>query len=321
MTSFIPSQLQALSQTTLHLHRLSNNTALQHFQPSALEVIKDLVDFDAAWWGLVSGMEVHNTFELALAGNYRSAWEKVKDLDTIAQEALANPDTTVCYNLPAKAQRTDFDRFMQSNNIHSALCTVVNFIHEQHFAYLSVYRRESSFTEKERQLMQAAVPHLTEAHYRTWINELASKRRPEPDMPAVCGIVDNRGLIYSCDSNFIGFLQNEWPKWRGPVLPSTLQDTLLDKSTVYRGKILRAECQQSDGFFIIKLRSRDHLADLTERERQTASAFASGATYKDVATELGISPTTVRHYLRNVYAKLHISTKADLVRKMTQLEN
>lgn len=321
MSTISSAQLDAVSQIALRLHRMSDSETLQNFQASALDTIGELLEFDGAWWGLVSGMEVHNTFELGLPGNYRANWEAVKEHDTIAQAALANPYTTVRYTLPAKKNRTDFDRFLQTNNVSSALCTVVNFIHKDHFTYLSVYRHKTAFSETDRLIMQSLIQHMTEAHYRTWINQLAAQRRPEPELPACCSIVDERGLIYSCDSNFVGFLQSEWPKWHGPFLPELLQQTLQVDKAVYRGHLLRAECQLCDGFNIIKLRRRDHFFDLTERERQSASAFAAGATYKDVAKEMGISPTTVRHYLRNVYSKLHINTKADLVRKMAQVDN
>lgn len=56
------------------------------------------------------------------------------------------------------------------------------------------------------------------------------------------------------------------------------------------------------------------LADtLSTRERQVADAYAAGATYKDIANDLAISPATVRRHLSNLYRKLGIGQKTELI--------
>ena len=55
---------------------------------------------------------------------------------------------------------------------------------------------------------------------------------------------------------------------------------------------------------------------LSRRERQIAAAYAGGASYKEVAEDLGIAPTTVRTHLGTIYRKLGISTKIALVRAL-----
>lgn len=53
---------------------------------------------------------------------------------------------------------------------------------------------------------------------------------------------------------------------------------------------------------------------LSNREREVAEAYAAGASYKEIARALGLSPTTIRSHLRTVYGKLGVTSKIELAR-------
>ncbi|MDF2232393.1 GAF domain-containing protein [Albimonas sp. CAU 1670] len=55
---------------------------------------------------------------------------------------------------------------------------------------------------------------------------------------------------------------------------------------------------------------------LTRREEEVARAYALGASYKEIARDLGVSPTTVRSHLRTVYGKLGVTSKIELARSL-----
>ncbi len=59
-------------------------------------------------------------------------------------------------------------------------------------------------------------------------------------------------------------------------------------------------------------------ADLTPQELQVALAVATGATNKEVATALVISPKTVEYHLARVYAKLGVRSRAELATRMAR---
>lgn len=53
---------------------------------------------------------------------------------------------------------------------------------------------------------------------------------------------------------------------------------------------------------------------LTEREQQVLFQASKGATDKEIAAELNISLNTVKTHIRNILAKLHVSTRREAAR-------
>lgn len=54
---------------------------------------------------------------------------------------------------------------------------------------------------------------------------------------------------------------------------------------------------------------------LTNRERDILEGLVKGFLYKEIADDLGISLDTVRFHLRNIYKKLHVTSRTEAVVK------
>jgi DNA-binding CsgD family transcriptional regulator len=70
----------------------------------------------------------------------------------------------------------------------------------------------------------------------------------------------------------------------------------------------------------ITARKRDPstLDTLTPQERRIAKLVAGGASNRDVAGQLFLSPKTVEYHLRKVYMKLGVSSRVELARQPLQ---
>ena len=60
------------------------------------------------------------------------------------------------------------------------------------------------------------------------------------------------------------------------------------------------------------------VADLTPGEREFLDQLAKGYLYKEIADRMNISIDTVRSYVRTVYEKLHVHSRAQAVARVTQ---
>lgn len=59
---------------------------------------------------------------------------------------------------------------------------------------------------------------------------------------------------------------------------------------------------------------------LTDQERKVAHSLAEGDSYKQIASQLGVSVNTVRFHIKNIYRKLQIHSKIEVVKRAVRGE-
>ena len=62
-------------------------------------------------------------------------------------------------------------------------------------------------------------------------------------------------------------------------------------------------------------KSEGYKSDLTKKENEIVNALVDGLSYKLIADKLEISIDTVRFHIRNIYRKLHVNSKAEVISK------
>jgi DNA-binding NarL/FixJ family response regulator len=60
-------------------------------------------------------------------------------------------------------------------------------------------------------------------------------------------------------------------------------------------------------------------AELSQREREVLELLARGYLYKEIAEQLKISVQTVNTYIRRIYEKMHVRSRAQAVAKYAHL--
>ena len=54
---------------------------------------------------------------------------------------------------------------------------------------------------------------------------------------------------------------------------------------------------------------------LTPREQEILASLAKGQSYKEIATECGISGDTTRKHMARIYEKLHVHSRTEAILK------
>jgi DNA-binding CsgD family transcriptional regulator len=79
----------------------------------------------------------------------------------------------------------------------------------------------------------------------------------------------------------------------------------------------RARIELSATGATVRKRAAETATDLTPQEKQVAGLVAEGNTNREAAAKLFISQATVDYHLRKVYAKLGVSSRTQMARKLS----
>lgn len=173
-------------------------------------------------------------------------------------------------------------------------------------------RPEDVFTAEEVAALEMVAPHVVEAmsvNRMHWIE-------PEPDdgfhalATATLG-ADGRLLQITA-----AFGRLFWPctDERTAYVPAPIL------AAVRAGRpwplpggmhVLHAHPDRGGGH-VLRIQACGPTDRLAHRERQVARLFVRGASARAIASELGVSPTTVRNHLQSVYEKLTVSSRDEL---------
>jgi DNA-binding NarL/FixJ family response regulator len=104
----------------------------------------------------------------------------------------------------------------------------------------------------------------------------------------------------------------------GYILKKTNPQKILDAiQQVYEGgaALTPMVAKQVLSFFQPVQKEKQQVSALTKREQEILSCIVSGITNERIAAELFISTQTVRNHIKNIYEKLQVHSKAQVVAK------
>jgi DNA-binding CsgD family transcriptional regulator len=307
---------EILGALLLDLYRVARELPLAEFQRGALDRLREVLPFDAAWWGMSRpDLELHSSYPYNLPPTFVNVWTQHRHGDDLAATVIANPGITVHFDSQAMFNSTGLRELLMAFDIQQALCTLVRNPALNLVTFLSLYRFSGRppFSAAERHFKQLVMPHLWAAWTANWVAQLASARVHRASSQVAFAITDQQGTLHDAEPRFADLLRREWPGWQGPELPAELRAGLDGGRPVEREHVV-AQLYPVRGLFLAELRARSALESLSPRELVIAEHFGRGESYKQVAAALRIAPATVRAHLRAIYFKLGIADKTGLTR-------
>lgn len=322
--------MKGFSQLLLKLHQGCREAEPGYFRSWALNELRDIVPFDTAFWASakfdkVSGnAQIHSDHVEGLPSSFGQDYGAVAHLDPLLQRVRTLPDCCIAHSVSPRADcQTGFGVFAHRHRLNHSISMLMMDLVTRLDSWITLYRAESApaFSETEQVLYEQIVPHLIE----TWrANRLEHVHRLcQADARTVfsAAIVDRQLMLHPADDRFTSLLHMEWADWNGPAPPRPLRDLATGQSSdVFVGSaILASACALSD-MRVLRVRAKNGRDRLGTREREVAGLYASGHSYKRIAQELGLSPSTVSNQLSTIYDKLKISSKAQLASLLASSE-
>jgi DNA-binding CsgD family transcriptional regulator len=331
-----------MNDVLLTLHAGCRQQTVENFKAWALNEIKRLVHFDKSNWG--SGVLVNGTFVLfgaylqGLDSGFQQRFNEMSHLDTRADELITQSKLTLnrdCHS--AIDTNQEFRRYVLDPagiryGLQSALLDKSTGV----FDGIVLMRTNECppFTEQERSTVESLIPHLAQACAANRL-ERAQDIIDLGRRSAFHNIVASRdGLLIAAESSATKMLLEEWPEWAGGRLPAPIADAInavitnavttsdvattadVESPLILRFRTLVAHIHTHDNQVLVRLRGPSVIDGLGARELLVAERFAAGASYKEIAKALDISPSTVSNQLGVVYSKLGVANKIALRREL-----
>ncbi len=309
--------MDAFDDFVAKLYRGSAFIQAHQFREWALLQLRELIPFDAALWGSgsVETTRFHTLTLLGISEDYPRTLEKTAVFNPVWEALLAHPDEPIdsAQLMPDKEFfRTEiYRRCFSKFKIERLLATLHNEPRSALVTLISVYRadRKRLFTAEERLLKKKAIRHLVNAASHAFFTHLI-RTAPEDQSYSPAALCDREGYLYEVQPQFLDLIEEHFWGWRGPRLPFTLPAAGEDFSHF---GICGSTTALND-LLCVQIWQEGPLDLLTDRERQVVQDVGRGLSFKDIARNTGIAPSTVSNHLYRIYRKLGIKNRSSLAK-------
>lgn len=181
---------------------------------------------------------------------------------------------------------------------------------------------DATVSDPRQGALQELLEHLVHAeHLMLRVRAITQPGRDAGQEPIGFATVGMDGLIRTADPVFNQHLQRSLDPWDGRTLPFELDasDEATPKVMACRGLFFRIE--RAAGQWHIRVSNDRRLPSVSTRELQVARKLAEGFTFKQIAHDLGLAPSTVSTHAYNLYDKLGFKHRRQLVEWVRQHGN
>ena len=312
-----PSQpgLDAADHLIGRLYRSALRQAPGGFREWALRQLGEVIEFDGALWGTgtISRCRFHTCTVVGLPDHFPQALESTYDINPLVPRILAQTDTPL-----DRREVLDDEAFFKSEIYRRCfsrygISHVLSTGHVDHrgglYSLLTLYRRDRSqpFDDRARGFQARIAFHLLNAASHAFFLHL-NHRRPGRPAESAAAVVDREGLIHEVQPRFVELLDQHFPQRDTIGLPF---EPPPPRETLNMGGL----CARSEALgelTCVYLWPTGPLDHLTPREREVVYAVAHGLSFKQVARNIGVAPSTVANHLYRVYQKLGLSSRSEL---------
>jgi len=321
-------RLAGINDLVVALYRHGREMPLPRFQSWALDRLREAVDFDSALWRaggdappLADSVFLVNQPRSLLDDYLGGRWH---EQDFLRRACAAHPGRTFAYtDLVAMDEfraSALYQELSRRYGLEWALSTHHLDPNSALKSVITIWRadRDRPFSEEDRARKELLMPHLVEAMRANRLWQFANARQGGRGAGRTMAVCDRAGWLHDCGRGFFLALRTEWPDWSGPALPPALLAQL--GSGRFVGRRIDVDSKPMADQWLLTAHASGAVKQLGRRELQAAMLYARGLTYRAIAAQLGIAPATVRNQLRAGFAKLGVSSKLELARRLGEID-
>ncbi|RJF92619.1 helix-turn-helix transcriptional regulator [Noviherbaspirillum saxi] len=318
--------LETFSQSVDTLYGLSDQVAPHPFRTEILRLIRKLVSYDGAIFkigSIVVRIDCESVTQHASSSIPTALLPEVffpglsKISGRMSGETALGP--LVCSNqklieqiLGKVAQHTGQDFGAQSLLAFGDLRS-----EGPEPQWIILYRRSGEdFNSSEGILLQEFWIHIARAVSFN-LGQTMNSNDPARRKRAM-GMLNQNGTLEAADALLTSMLKEEWGDFDGYSVPACVLNELRTVGR-FRGTRIELRVFEKSGYLVCEARRTSVFNTLAPKEKKVAYLFANGISYGQIASQLGVSPHTVRNQLAQVYQKLDIHSKIELAKIIAKM--
>lgn len=295
------------------------SSSIDH-QSKMVSLIREVVQFDAAWWGWSSftggRTMLVNSASYNLPRSFDAAVRAVSHIDPFIRRGRNLPLFSMWLAPSTATVAPEYKAFAKSYNLgamlngHCRLESASSF----HF-FMSLYRMDpsSTFNADEVDDFRIILRHLEQSLSVSFHSEI----KASAPVGGEAAIVDADGQIVHATSGFAKAMANEK---LGKRQRNAILGRLPEKTTHWIGRSVTLTAERYTQDLALVRLSRPGAWDvLSPREKKVAELYLSGMSMRAIAALNRVSPNTIRNQLASIYKKT--STKGKLALSRALMRN
>jgi len=307
----VTPQIGRISEFLLELYRDARVQQPNTFQYNTLSHLRTFVPFDFAAWGggAADSRQVTDVVMLDQSPGLFTEWSAVAAVDGYCDLALRRLNHTVLFDdVPNFRRSAAYNEHWRRFDAKNMVATIMAEPVDGYVSFVGLCSGDTSlvYGEAERRCKQLLMPHVSAALRLSRDSQVLFAGAPEEGV----ALVDQAGFVLASRRPFAWLVSEEWGEINGRVPAGILPPR--PRTASWRGHSIQIRIERLGHHYLLRARPRSPLDDLTPRELEVTEQFARGLSYKEVASELAIAPSTVRNHLAGIYDKLGVRDKAEL---------
>lgn len=316
--------IELLGNYLLKLGNISREYLASDFIRRGLEELKQILPYDSAWWGLIihdskkQQLGLHQAETIGLPLKFATEWKGLAFDDEFAQSVHALSGVVHNYSYLDDYQDLsegfELNQFSRKYQLLHGMSICIKDPFTGHIFFITLYRNSGfGFSDIDKSIFSQTVRHIIQLWRHNLQDALAISLR---NNMFHAGFIREDGYVLTIGMHLCEVIYKEWPEWDGLFMPTELLSLIhQNQQQILIGKQY-INISKKAGNFYIELNNIKKILTLSPREYHVSCLFAEGYSYKQIAEQVELSPSTVRTYLQRAYSQLGVNNKIQLSRAL-----